>query len=94
MHFETREDYVMWATVMLLQAADMMTDSNALENAVRNAQKAADYFFGPAQKRDSKGGKNPFTDPPEIRKPPQVQVAGPAIPGDRANVPTENPNQS
>jgi len=88
MHFADRNDYVMWATIMLLQAGDLKTDSNALENAVKHAQRAADYFYG-AQAKNAQ--RNPFSDPPEMRKPPQVQVSGPAVPGERANVPRDTP---
>lgn len=91
MHFETREDYVMWATIILLQAGDLKTDSSALENAVRLAQKAGDFFFKNAgQKKGNE--RDPFRDPPEIRKPPQVTVAGPPVPGERANVPSDTPH--
>ena len=92
MHFENRNDYVMWATVHLLGSMNLQTDSNALSNAVKLAQDAANYFYGPANKTATTA-KNPFTDPPEIRKPPQVTTAGPAVPGQKVEVPVDVPQQ-
>ncbi len=83
MHFETREDYIMWATVMVLQNMNLMTDTNAHTNAIAHAQALADRFFGPAPMADR---RTPFNERPEIRPPPGPNVIAPAVPGQRATV--------
>jgi hypothetical protein len=85
--FTERNHFIMWATVQILATLELKTDSNALENAVGHAQKAADYFFGPAP-QTANPGKNPFNTPPAIRQPPRVSSVGPQVPGQKPN-----PNQ-
>jgi hypothetical protein len=93
MHFENREDYIRWATIVLLASMDIRTDHNAVNNAQDLAQKAADLFFQPegAQKRHT-GGKDPYNDPPAIKPPPGVKTVGPQVPGQKQTTTAEENN--
>lgn len=91
MHFDNREDYIKWATVIMLSTADKKTDSNAVGNALAHAQACADLFF-PAQ-TSRKSAPDPYNDRPEVQQPPQVKVSGPPRPGDHVNVPQDNPQR-
>ena len=86
MHFETREDYIRWATVILLTAMDLRTDHNALESAQMHAIHAADLYFPKGEHVAAPRGSNPYQDPPSIKAPPQVRTVGPQVPGQRATV--------
>ena len=82
MHFETRRDFIQYATIQILCAQDFKTDTNAKDNAVRLAQEVADLFFDketPQQR--STDGKNVYNDPPEVKAPPQVRNVQPPAPG-------------
>ncbi len=53
MHFETREDYVAWALVMLFASSDK-TNSNAIGNTFDHANKLADLVFPPEPKNNGR----------------------------------------
>ncbi len=87
MHFETRKDFIQWATVTIFTAQDFKTDTQAKDNALRHAQELADLFFPrDAAEQQHAGGGNPYNDRPEVKAPPQVRTVNPSVPGERANV--------
>jgi hypothetical protein len=82
MHFQTRQDFIQWATVQILCAQDFKTDTNAKDNALRLAQEVADLFFDKeAAVHRAGGGKDVYNDPPEVKAPPQVRNVQPPTPG-------------
>jgi hypothetical protein len=91
MHFENREDYIKWATIMLLASMDMRVDTTALENAQRLAQQAADLFFQRGESSSPRGARSdPYQDPPAVRAPPGVRTVGPQVPGQKTTLPAED----
>jgi hypothetical protein len=86
MHFENREDYVRWATVILLTAMDLRIDHQALDSAHTHAINAANLFFPRDTAPRATRAKDPYQDPPAVRQPPGVRTVGPSVPGQRTTI--------
>lgn len=76
MHFETRDDYVTWATTILFSTSDK-TNSNAIGNAFDHANKLADLFFG--SNRTAAPALPPAA---QFRQPPAIPNKPPPVPGE------------
>lgn len=86
MHFETRQDFIQYATVAILCAQDFKTDTNAKDNALRLAQEVADLFFDKnVEQQRAGGGHDVYNERPEVKAPPQVRTVNPAVPGQTTN---------
>lgn len=85
MHFDSREDYIRWATAIMLAASDRKTDNNAVGNALDAAQAAANLFWPLNARPQGRAQPDPYVDRPAVRNPPQVPVSGPSVPGERVN---------
>lgn len=81
MHFESKQDYITWATTILFSTSDK-ANSNAIGNAFDHANKLANLFW---PQNTAAPALPPGT---EFRQPPAVANKAPPVPGERA-MPTE-----
>jgi len=82
MHFDSKEDYIVWATTILFAQSDK-TNNNAIGNAFEHANKLATLFFS---KKTAE--QTPVPQFAQFNQPPSIANKPPPAPGERA-VPTE-----